>query len=110
MKKIIVYIFVACLFLNSNAKAQTDTSMQKSAVAVCNCLSKSKIDNSSTPEQLQQIFLGCIFSSAPDLVSKIISNGQDNQQAAEQIATQPCFGNGKERLPRISKNCNGDDG
>ena len=86
MKKIVVYIISACLFFNITAKAQTDTSMQKDAIAVCNCLSKSKIDNTSTPEQLQQIFLSCILSSAPDLVSKIISNGQEDQQAAEQVA------------------------
>ncbi len=103
MKKIAVYITVACLFLNINAKAQTDTSMQKSAVAVCDCLSKSKIDNNSTPEQLQQIFLACIFSSAPDLVSKIISNGQDNQQAAEQIATNLALEMVKNGCPAFQK-------
>jgi len=86
MKKLSIYIITTCLFFTIKLNAQTDTSMQKDAVAVCNCLSKSKIDNNSTPEQLQQLFLSCILSSAPDLVSKIISNGQEDQQAAEQIA------------------------
>ncbi|HEY2726889.1 MAG TPA: hypothetical protein VGI61_06925 [Parafilimonas sp.] len=103
MKKLTVYIITACLFFNIHAKAQTDTSMQKDAVAVCNCLSKSKIDNNSTPEQLQQIFLSCILSSAPDLVSKIIPNGQDNQQAAEQIATNLALEMVKNGCPAFQK-------
>ena len=104
MKKLSFYILAICLFFNSVIKAQsTDTSMQKSAVAVCDCLSKSKIDNNSTPEQLQQIFLGCILSSAPDLVSKIIANGQDNQQAAEQIATNLALEMVKNGCPAFQK-------
>lgn len=104
MKKTSFYILAVCLLINSVIKAQsTDTSMQKSAVAVCDCLSKSKIDNSSTPEQLQQIFLGCILSSAPDLVSKIIANGQDNQQAAEQIATNLALEMVKNGCPAFQK-------
>jgi hypothetical protein len=86
MKEPLIYIIITCLLFTVKLNAQTDTVMQKSAVAVCDCLSKAKIDKSSTPEQLQQIFLNCILTSAPDLVSKIISNGQENQQAAEQIA------------------------
>lgn len=93
-----------CLFFNSKTNAQaTDTSLHKSAVAVCDCLSKGKIDNTSTPEQLQQMFLGCIFSSAPDLVSKIISNGQADQQAAEQIATNLALEMVKNGCPAFQK-------
>ncbi len=104
MKKLSIYILAICMFLNIKTKAQSgDTSMQKSAVAVCDCLSKSKIDNSSTPEKLQQVFLGCIFSSAPDLVSKIISNGQDNQAAAEQIATNLAMEMVKNGCPAFQK-------
>ena len=103
MKKISIYILATCLFFTAKTNAQTDTLMQKSAVAVCDCLSKSKIDNNSTPEQLQQIFLGCIFSSAPDLVTKIIANGQDNQQASEQLATNLALEMVKNGCPAFQK-------
>lgn len=104
MKKSSIYIFTTCLFFSIRVIAQTgDTSLHKSAIAVCDCLSKSKIDNNSTPQQMQQIFLGCIFSAAPDLVSKIISNGQDNQQAAEEIATNLALEMMKSGCPAFTK-------
>ena len=104
MKKISVYILATCLFFAIKTNAQSsDTSMQRSAVAVCDCLSKSKIANSSTPQQLQQIFLGCILSSAPDLVTKMISGGQDNQQAAEETATNLALEMVKNGCPAFQK-------
>ena len=103
MKKLFGFlIFGGLISLKLNAQS-SDTSLHRSAVAVCDCLSKSKIDNNSTPAQLQQIFLGCIFSSAPDLVSKIISNGQDDQQAAEEIATNLALEMIKSGCPAFSK-------
>jgi hypothetical protein len=104
MKKISIYVLAASVFFSTQIKAQaSDTSLHRSAVAVCDCLSKSKIDNNSTPEQLQQIFLGCILSSAPDLISKIISNGQQNQQAAEEIATNLAMEMLKTGCPAFAK-------
>ena len=103
MKKLSLYILAVCLILNIKTKAQSDTLMQKSAVAVCDCLSKSKIENNSTPEELQQVFLKCIFSSAPDLVTKIIANGQDNQQASEELATNLALEMVKNGCPAFSK-------
>lgn len=104
MKKLSIYIIALCLFTTIQLKAQTaDDSLHKDAVAVCDCLSKAKIDNNSTPEQLQQIFLSCILNSAPDLVSKIISNGQEDQQAAETIAMNLSMEMMKSGCPAFTK-------
>ena len=100
MKKTVFGLIVICLSFKAQSQ---DTSLNKSATAVCDCLTKSKIDANSTPEQMQQIFLGCIFSSAPDLISKIISNGQDNQQAAEEIATNLAMQMMKNGCPAFTK-------
>ncbi len=103
MKKLLFFL-LAVVLINIKTKAQTgDTSLHASAVAVCDCLSKSKIDNNSTPQQLQQIFLQCILTSAPDLVTKMIGNGQDNMQAAEETATNLAYEMIKTGCPAFSK-------
>jgi hypothetical protein len=103
MKKILFFL-IAVVFVSLKTIAQTgDTSLHTSAVAVCDCLSKSKIDNSSTPQQLQQIFLQCILTSAPDLVTKMMGNGQDNMQAAEETATNLALEMMKTGCPAFTK-------
>ena len=103
MKKLL-FLLLAVVLINIKTIAQTgDTSLHKSAVAVCDCLSKSKIDNNSTPQQLQQIFLQCILTSAPDLVTKMMSNGQDNMQAAEETATNLALEMMKTGCPAFTK-------
>src|SRR5947199_2327926 len=103
MKKILFFL-LAVILISLKTEAQTgDTSLHASAVAVCDCLSKSKIDNNSTPQQLQQIFLQCILTSAPDLVTKMMGNGQDNMQAAEETATNLALEMMKTGCPAFTK-------
>jgi len=103
MKKLSVYIITACLLLSFKSKAQSGDTLHKAAVAVCDCLTKSKIVDNSTPQQVQQIFLQCILTSAPDLVTKMISNGQENMQAAEEIATNLAMEMMKNGCPAFTK-------
>ena len=84
MKKLLFLLFILCSYI---VKSQ-DTSLNKAATAVCDCLTKSKIDENSSQEQMQQAFLSCIFTSAPDLITKIVSRGQDYQKDGDEIAMQ----------------------
>ena len=84
------------------AKSQ-DTSLSKAAVSVCDCLTKAKIEDKSSPEQLQQVFLNCMFTSAPDLITKIVSSGQDYQKAGEEIGTQLAMEMVKNGCPAFAK-------
>ncbi|MBV9961229.1 MAG: hypothetical protein JO072_03210 [Parafilimonas sp.] len=103
MKKIFFFLLTVVL-INFKTIAQTgDTSLHASAIAVCDCLSKAKIENNSTPQQLQQIFLQCILTSAPDLVTKMMGNGQDNMQAAEETATNLALEMMKTGCPAFTK-------
>jgi len=87
MKKIVFTLLALCFLLLSKAQSTTDTSMRATAVAVCDCLGKANITDKSTTEQMQQAFLNCIITSAPDFIAKIGSNGND-LNAAQEIATQ----------------------
>ena len=87
MKKIFCFLIPACIFLLS-ANAQSDTSLHKAAIAVCDCLSKSNISDNATEAQLQQVFMTCMLSSAPDLVTQIMSSGDDYEKAGEEIGTK----------------------
>jgi hypothetical protein len=100
MKKIIFPLIV--LSFCFNAKSQ-DTSLSKAAVSVCDCLTKSKIEEKSSPEQMQQVFLNCMFTSAPDLISKIVSSGEDYQKAGEEIGTKLAMEMMKNGCPAFTK-------
>ena len=99
-KKIFLTFIIACFAFK--AKCQ-DTSLHKSAIAVCDCLTKNKIDDKSTPQQLQQVFLQCILTSSPDLVTKMMGNGQDNMQAAQETATNLALEMMKNGCPAFTK-------
>ena len=87
MNKIIFTLIGLTLF--SAVKAQeSDTSLHRAAVAVCDCLSKANITDKSTEEEMQQAFLNCIFTSAPDLITKIVSSGEDYSKAGEEMGTK----------------------
>ncbi len=100
MKKIILLLLV--LIFCFKAKSQ-DTSLSKAAVSVCDCLTKSKIEEKNSPEQMQQVFLNCMFTSAPDLISKIVSSGEDYQKAGEEIGTKLAMEMMKNGCPAFTK-------
>lgn len=89
MKKLFFSLIALSVLLTANAQSgNEDTSMHATAVAVCDCLSKANITDKTTTEQMQQIFISCIFSSAPDLITKIASGGGDYTTAGQEIAMQ----------------------
>lgn len=100
MKRI---FFALMVLISFEAISQTDTSLNKTAVNVCDCLTKSKVNENSTPTQMQQAFLSCIFTSAPDLITKIVSSGEDYQKAGEEIGTQLAMQMMKNGCPAFTK-------
>jgi len=71
-----------------HAQAGNDTSLHKAAVEVCDCLTKSNLGSNVTQEQLQQAFLSCVLTSAPDLITQIVSSGEDYEKVGEEIGTK----------------------
>ena len=100
MKKILFALTIIIIAFKAESQ---DTSLNKAAVSVCDCLTKSKIDESSTPEQMQQAFLNCMLTSAPDLITKIVSSGEDYQKAGEEIGTQLAMQMVKNGCPAFTK-------
>lgn len=89
MKKLIVTLFTLILFLAATAQSNSqDTSMHATALAVCDCLNKANITDKSTEEQMQMAFMNCIFTSAPELITKITSSGEDYETAGQELATK----------------------
>jgi hypothetical protein len=86
MKKIIVSLFALILFVA--VKAQTDTSMDKTANAVCDCLGKAGLTDKSSQDDIQKAFMNCMMESAPDLMNKIMASGKDYATAGQEIGTQ----------------------
>jgi hypothetical protein len=75
--------------MNVHAQVSVDdTSLHKAAVAVCDCLTKSNLNDKATEEQLQQAFLTCMLSSAPDLITQIVASGEDYEKAGQEIGTK----------------------
>ncbi len=100
MKKILFALMVMSIAFKAESQ---DTSLNKAATSVCDCLTKSKIDEHSTQDQMQQAFLSCIFTSAPDLITKIVSSGEDYQKAGEEIGTQLAMQMMKNGCPAFTK-------
>ena len=88
MKRIYFLLVASILCLTATAQNDNDTSMNKTAVAVCDCLEKANITESSSEMQMQQAFMNCIISSAPDLFEKTTSSGDDYMTAGQEIATK----------------------
>jgi hypothetical protein len=86
MKKI-MFSFLALVFF-ATAHAQTDTSLDKTANAVCACLGKANITDNSSQDEIEKAFMNCVLSSAPDLVAKIVASGKDYETAGQEIGTQ----------------------
>ncbi len=89
MKKLLFSFFALAVLFSATAQTtNTDTSLHTTATAVCNCLNKANITDKSTQQQMQQAFLNCIFTSAPDLITKIASSGEDYATAGQEIGTK----------------------
>lgn len=88
MKRLCFFLAASILYLAATAQNDNDTSMHKTAVAVCDCLEKANITENTSEMQMQQAFMNCIISSAPDLFEKITSSGDDYMTAGQEIATK----------------------
>ena len=89
MKKIIFALFALTFFLHGTAQSDSeDTAMHATAIAVCDCLTKANLAEDSPEEKIQQAFLNCLFTSAPDLVSKIAGSGDDYVTASQELGTK----------------------
>jgi hypothetical protein len=88
MKKIVSLItfLVACFAVK--AQNNKDTSVQKTAVSICNCLEKNHMENAKDQAEMQSIFLQCMLDSAASAMSEIASNANngDIQQASQEFA------------------------
>ncbi|MEP6466639.1 MAG: hypothetical protein ABJB05_10060 [Parafilimonas sp.] len=103
MKKIIFFLLAFPLFFAASAQTtDSDTSMNKTAVAVCDCLTKSNITDKSSQEDIQQAFLGCILKSAPDFMTKIASS-EDPTSAGQELATKLAMQMMKNGCPAFTK-------
>jgi hypothetical protein len=81
--------FLVTVVCTVYTQAQTaDDTLHKAAIAVCDCLTKANLGTNVTEEQLQQAFLSCVLTSAPDLITQIMASGDDYQKAGEEIGTK----------------------
>lgn len=82
----LLFSLCATLFFIA-AKSQTtdsDTSMHTAAVAVCDCLGKANLPEKSSQADIQQAFLTCVLSSAPQLLTEVAASG--DMEAGQEIA------------------------
>jgi hypothetical protein len=104
MKKVYFPLIALTFFLAAGAQdTTTDTSIHATAIAVCDCLTKANITDNSTEEQMQQAFLNCIFTSAPGLITKIVSGGEDYSKAGEELGTKLAMEMLKNGCPAFAK-------
>jgi thymidine phosphorylase len=104
MKKAIFSFFALTLFLAARAQSGTnDTSLHASAIAVCNCLEKANITDKSSEQEMQMAFLNCITTSAPELIAKIASSGEDFATAGQEIGTKLAMEMLKNGCPAFAK-------
>ena len=103
MKKMFFFLVASAFFLTATAQSTNDTSMHKMAVAVCDCLGKANISETTSEAQMQQAFMNCILSSAPDLFEKITSSGDDYMTAGQEIATKLVMEMMKNGCPAFTK-------
>lgn len=103
MKRLYFFLAASMWFLTATAQNDNDTSLHKTAVAVCDCLEKANITENTSEMQMQQAFMNCIISSAPDLFEKITSSGDDYMTAGQQVATQLVMEMMKNGCPAFTK-------
>lgn len=103
MKKIIFSLFALSIFFAATAQTTgSDTSMHTTAIAVCDCLTKSNITDKSSQADVQQAFVGCMLKSAPDFMTKIASS-EDPTTAGQELATKLAMEMMKNGCPAFTK-------
>jgi hypothetical protein len=79
-----LFLFAASLANGQQSKPATDSASTKTALAVCNCLSRQDIENTNTENALQQLFLKCMLDSAGEMFSGILDK-DDTRAAGEEL-------------------------
>lgn len=79
--------------LSSNAQNSKDTSIKKVAASICNCLEKNHVEKAGTEEEMQQIFLQCIFDSASSVIGDVLTSSdgdmkQNSEEFGQKIALE----------------------
>jgi len=97
------FSFLVTVVCAVSTQAQTDDTLHKAAIAVCDCLTKANLGTNVTEEQLQQAFLSCVLTSAPDLITQIMASGDDYQKAGEEIGTKLSLELMKNGCPAFTK-------
>ena len=80
MKRIVLIVSSLTFFFLSAAAQDNknkDTSIKKAALSICNCLEKNHIEKAATEEEMQQVFLQCIFDSASSVIGDVLLTGGD---------------------------------
>jgi len=104
MKNFLATLVIIFASLNSAySQGGEDTSMHKAAVEVCDCLNKSELPANTTQEQLQQAFLSCVLTAAPDLMTQIASAGDDYEKAGAELGQKLSLELLKIRCPAFTK-------
>lgn len=90
---IIAAMLMFCGFAQAQAKPAKDTSIKKVAVSICNCLEKNHVEKAGTEEEMQQIFLQCIFDSASSVIGDVLTSGdgdmkQNGEEFGQKIALE----------------------
>lgn len=69
------------------AQDNKDTTIQKAAVSICNCLEKNHVENAKGESEMQAIFLQCMIDSASQVMGDLVMNSDngDMQQAGEEV-------------------------
>lgn len=84
MKKLV--LISACFLLINNlvhSQEKKDTSLNKLAVSVCNCISKNGVEKIKTKDEAEQIFLKCILDSANEKVLEFIGSEDTDKKGKE---------------------------
>lgn len=101
MKRIVFCFLASTLLITAKAQTTSDTSLHTAAVAVCDCLGKANITDKTSQTQLQQMFLTCVMTSAPQLFTQF-GSGQD-MAAAQEVATKLAMEMMKSNCPAFTK-------
>lgn len=67
-----------------DTKSPMDSSSKKTALAICNCLSKQDLDKVTNEEKMQQVFIKCMLDSAAEAFSEVLQK-EDTKAAGEEL-------------------------
>ncbi|HNP23096.1 MAG TPA: hypothetical protein PKM63_02835 [Panacibacter sp.] len=90
---IVSALLMFCGFTQAQNKSSKDTSIKKVAVSICNCLEKNHVEKANTEEEMQQVFLQCIFDSASSVIGDVLTSGdgdakQNGEEFGQKIALE----------------------